>query len=212
MAAIGEPLGVGVVASLAQPGGNVTGFSAFVTELAGKRVELLKETFPSITRVGFLLNMGNPVSPPQWEATLSVAKTLGLSAEVFDVRGDLDIAGAFAAMRQRRVNALSVGIDAVTQANAATIAKLAAEQKLPTAYPAREFVELGGLLSYGVDYPDLYYRAAGLIDKIFKGARPANLPVEQPTKLELVINLKMAKALGLEVPPMLLASADEVIE
>jgi len=115
-------------------------------------------------------------------------------------------------MRQRRVNALSVGIDAVTQANAATIAKLAAEQKLPTAYPAREFVELGGLLSYGVDYPDLYYRAAGLIDKIFKGARPANLPVEQPTKLELVINLKMAKSLGLEVPPMLLARADEVIE
>jgi putative tryptophan/tyrosine transport system substrate-binding protein len=211
MAAIGEPLGVGVVA-IAQPGGNVTGFSAFVTELSGKRVELLKETFPSIARVGFLLNMGNPVSPPQWEATLSVAKTLGLSAEVFDVRGDLDIAGAFAAMRQRRVNALSLGIDAVTQANAATIAKFAAEQKLPTAYPAREFVELGGLLSYGVDYPDLYYRAAGLIDKIFKGARPANLPVEQPTKLELVINLKTAKSLGQEVPPMLLARADEVIE
>ena len=212
MAAIGEPLGVGVVESLAQPGGNVTGFSAFVTELSGKRVELLKETFPSIVRVGFLLNMDNPVSPPQWEATLSVAKTLGLSAELFDVHGDLDIAGAFAAMRQRRVNALSVGIDVVTQAYAATIAKLAAEQKLPTAYPAREFVELGGLLSYGVDYPDLYYRAAGLIDKIFKGARPANLPVEQPTKLELVINLKAAKALGLDVPPALLARADEVVE
>jgi putative tryptophan/tyrosine transport system substrate-binding protein len=127
---------------------------AFVTELSGKRVELLKETFPSIARVRFLLNMGNPVSPPQWEATVSVAKTLGLLAEVFDVRGELDIAGAFAAMRQRRVDALSVGIDAVTQANAATIAKFAAEQKLPTAYPAREFVELGGLLSYGVDYPD----------------------------------------------------------
>jgi putative tryptophan/tyrosine transport system substrate-binding protein len=212
MAAIGEPLGVGVVASLAQPGGNVTGFSAFVTELSGKRVELLKETFPSIARVGLLQNMGNPVSPPQWEATLSAAKTLGLSAEVFDVRGDRDIASAFAAMRQRRVNALSVGIDAVTQANAATIAKLAAEQKLPTAYPAREFAEVGGLLSYGVDYPDLYYRAAGLVDKIFKGARPANLPVEQPTKLELVINLRTAKTLGLEIPPTLLARADEVIE
>ena len=212
MAAIGEPLGVGVVASLAQPGGNVTGFSAFVTELSGKRVELLKETFPSIARVGFLVNMSSPVSPPQWEATQSVAKTLGLSAELFDVRGDLDIAAAFAAMRQRQVNALSVGIDVVTQANAAVIAKLAAEQKLLTAYPAREFVELGGLLSYGVDYPDLYYRAAGLIDKIFKGARPANLPVEQPTKLELIINLKAAKALGLDVPPTLLARADEVVE
>jgi putative ABC transport system substrate-binding protein len=212
MAAIGEPLGVGVVASLAQPGGNITGFSAFVTELSGKRVELLKETFPSITSVGLLQNMGNPVSPPQWEATLSAAKTLGLSAEVFDVRGDRDIASAFAAMRQRRVNALSVGIDAVTQANAATIAKLAAEQKLPTAYPAREFTEVGGLLSYGVDYPDLYRRAAGLVDKIFKGARPANLPVEQPTKLELVINLRTAKTLGLEIPPTLIARADEVIE
>jgi putative tryptophan/tyrosine transport system substrate-binding protein len=212
MAAIGEPLGVGVVASLAEPGGNITGFSAFVTELSGKRVELLKETFPSITRVGLLQNMGNPVSPPQWEATLSAAKTLGLSAEVFDVRGDRDIATAFATMRQRRVSALSVGIDAVTQANAATIAKLAAEQKLPTAYPAREFAEVGGLLSYGVDYPDLYYRAAGLVDKIFKGARPANLPVEQPTKLELVINLRTAKTLGLEIPSTLLARADEVIE
>jgi putative ABC transport system substrate-binding protein len=212
MAAIGEPLGVGVVASLAQPGGNVTGFSAFVTELSGKRVELLKETFPSITRVGLLQNMGNPVSPPQWEATLSAAKTLGLSAEVFDVRGDRDIASAFATMRQRRVSALSVGIDAVTQANAATIAKLAAEQRMPTAYPAREFAEVGGLLSYGVDYPDLYYRAAGLVDKIFKGAQPANLPVEQPTKLELVINLRTAKTLGLEIPPALLSRADEVIE
>jgi len=212
MAAIGEPLGVGVVASLAQPGGNVTGFSAFVTELSGKRVELLKETFPSIACIGLLQNMGNPVSPPQWEATLSAAKTLGLSAEVFDVRGDHDIASAFAAMRQRRVNALSVGIDAVTQANAAMIAKLAAEQKLPTAYPAREFAEIGGLLSYGVDYPNLYYRAAGLVDEIFKGARPANLPVEQPTKLELVINLRTAKTLGLEIPPTLIARADEVIE
>jgi putative tryptophan/tyrosine transport system substrate-binding protein len=212
MAAIGEPLGVGVVASLARPGGNVTGFSAFVTELAGKRVELLKETFPSIARVGFLQDMSNPVSPPQWEATLSVAKTLGLLAEVFDVRADRDIASAFAAIRQRRVDALLVGIDAVTQANAVTIAELAAEQRLPTAYPAREFAEVGGLLSYGVDYPDLYFRAAGLVDKIFKGVRPANLPVEQPTKLELVINLRTAKTLGLEIPPSLLARADEVIE
>lgn len=212
MAAIGEPLGIGVVASLAQPGGNVTGFSAFVTELSGKRVELLKETFPSIASVGFLVNMSSPVSPPQWEATRAVAERLGLSAELFDVRGDLDIAGAFAAMRERRVNALSVGIDVVTQANDAAIARRAAEEKLPSAYPAREFVELGGLLSYGVDYSDLYYRAAGLIDRIFKGAQPANLPVEQPTKLELVVNLRAAKALGLELPPTLLARADQVVD
>jgi putative tryptophan/tyrosine transport system substrate-binding protein len=212
MAAIAEPLGVGLVASLAQPGGNVTGFSAFVTELSGKRVELLKETFPSITRVGFLVNMSSPASPPQWEATLAVAEKLGLAAEVFDAREGLDIAGSFAAMRQRGVNALSVGIDVVTQANDATIARLATEQKLPSAYPAREFVELGGLLSYGVDYSDLYYRAAGLIDKIFKGALPANLPVEQPTKLELVINIKAASALGLDLPPTLLARADAVVD
>lgn len=212
MAAIGEPLGIGVVASLAQPGGNVTGFSAFVTELSGKRVELLKETFPSIASVGFIVNMSSPVSPPQWEATRAVAERLGLSAELFDVRGDLDIAGAFAAMHERRVNALSVGIDVVTQANDVTIARLAAEQKLPSAYPAREFVELGGLLSYGVDYSDLYYRAAGLIDRIFKGAQPANLPVEQPTKLELVVNLKAAQGLGLELPPTLLARADQVVD
>jgi len=212
MAAIGEPLGTGVVASLAKPGGNVTGFSAFVTELSGKRVELLKETFPSISRVGFLVNMNSPVSPPQWQATLSVAKTLGLTAELFDVRGDPDIAVSFEAMREHQVNALSVGIDVVTQAYAVTIAKLAAEQNVPTAYRAREFVELGGLLSYGVDYRDLYYRSAALIDKIFKGAQPATLPVEQPTKFELVINLKTAKALGITVPPTVLARADQVIE
>jgi putative tryptophan/tyrosine transport system substrate-binding protein len=212
MAAIGEPLGVGVVASLAHPGGNVTGLSAFVTELSGKRIELLKETFPSIARVGLLQNMGNPVSPPQWEATQGAAKELGISVELFDVRSDQDIASAFAAIAARKVEALSVGIDALTQAKAKMIVDLAAEHKLLTAYPAREFVDVGGLLSYGASYPDLYFRAAGLIDKIFKGATPGDLPVEQPTKLELVINLKTAKALGLGIPPMLLARADEVIE
>jgi len=212
MAAIGEPLGVGVVASLAHPGGNVTGLSAFVTELSGKRIELLKETFPSIAHVGLLQNMGNPVSPPQWEATQVAAKELSVSAELFDVRSDRDIASAFVTIAARKLDALSVGIDALTQAKAKMIVGLAAEHKLLTAYPAREFVDVGGLLSYGPSYPDLYFRAAGLIDKIFKGAPPGDLPVEQPTKLELVINLKTAKALGLTVPPSLLARADEVIE
>jgi putative ABC transport system substrate-binding protein len=212
MAAIGEPLGVGVVASLARPGGNVTGLSAYVTELAGKRVELMKEARPSIARIGFLLNMGNPVSPPQWDANQASAKALGLSAELFDIRTAQDISGAFARIAKGRVDALSVGIDALTQANAKMIVELAAEHGLLTAYPAREFVEFGGLLAYGPSYPDLYYRAAGLIDKIFKGAKPGDLPVEQPTKLELVINLKTAKTLGLEIPPNLLARADEVID
>jgi putative ABC transport system substrate-binding protein len=212
MAAIAEPLAVGVVASLAHPGGNVTGLSAFATELAGKRVELLKEARPSIARVGFLQNMGNPASPPQWEAVQAAAKALGLSAEPFDVRNTNDIANAFARIANDRFDALSVGIDALTQANAKMIVELAAAHKLLTAYPARQFVDVGGLLSYGPSYPDLYYRAAGLIDKIFKGTKPGDLPVEQPTKLELVINLKTAKTLGLEIPPNLLARADEVIE
>jgi len=212
MAAIGEPLGAGVVASLAHPGGNVTGFSAYVTELAGKRVELLKEARPSIARVGFLQNLSNPVSPPQWEASQAAARTLGLAAELLDVRTPQDIADTFARIAVNRLDALSVGIDALTQANAKLIVSLAAEHKVLTAYPAREFVDVGGLLSYGPSYPDLYYRAAGMIDKIFKGAKPGDLPVEQPTKLELVINLKTANALGLEVPPNLLARANEVIE
>jgi putative ABC transport system substrate-binding protein len=212
MAAIGEPLGVGVVASLARPGGNVTGLSAFVTELSGKRIELLKEAFPFIARVGFLQNIGNPVSPPQWEAIQAAAKALGLSAELFDVRSDRDIAGAFAIIAARRVDALSVGIDALTQANAKMIVDLAAEHKLLTAYPAREFVDVGGLLSYGPSYPDLYFRAAGLIDKIFKGAMPGDLPVQQPVKFELVVNLRTAKALGLTIPESFLLRTDEVIE
>src|SRR3954451_21758734 len=212
MAAIAEPLGIGVGASLARRGGNVTGLSAFATESAGKRVELLKEARPSIARVGFLQNMGNPASPPQWEANQAAAKALGLSAELFDVRSTNDIANAFARIANDRFDALSVGIDALTQANAEMIVELAAAHKLLTAYPAREFVDAGGLLSYGPSYPDLYYRAASLIDKIFKGAKPGDLPVEQPTKLEVVINLKTAKTLGLEIPPNLLTRADEVIE
>jgi putative tryptophan/tyrosine transport system substrate-binding protein len=212
MAAIGEPLGAGVVASLARPGGNVTGLSAYVTELAGKRVELLKEARPSIARIGFMQNMSNPVSPLQWEANQAAAKVLGVSAELFDIRTVQDITGAFARIAKDPLDALSVGIDALTQANAKMIVELAATHKLLTAYPAREFVDVGGLLCYGPSYPDLYYRAAGLIDKIFKGAKPGDLPVEQPTKLELVINLKTAKTLGLEIPPNLLARANETID
>ena len=212
MAAIGEPLGMGVIASLARPGGNVTGLSAFVTELSGKRIELTKEMFPSTSRIGYLLNMSNQVSAPQWEATKAAASKLGLLAELFDIRSEQDIVAAFKLVKDQKVDALSIGIDALTQAKAGLIVELAGRQKLPTIYPAREFVEVGGLASYGPSYPDLYFRAATLIDKIFKGAKPADLPVQQPTKLELIINLKTAKALGLTVPPPLLARADEVIE
>jgi putative ABC transport system substrate-binding protein len=212
MAAIGEPLGVGVVATLAHPGSNITGLSAFVTELAGKRIELIKELLPSISRVAFMQNMGNPVSPPQWDASRAAAATLGIAIELFDVRNAQDIAHAFGMVADHKVNAILVGIDATTQANGAMIIEMAAKEKIATTYPSREFVDAGGLLSYGVSYPDLYRRSASLIDKIFKGANPGDLPVEQPTKLELVINLKTAKALGLTVPPTLLSRADEVIE
>jgi putative ABC transport system substrate-binding protein len=212
MAAIGEPLGAGVVATLAQPGSNITGLSAFVTELAGKRIELMKEMLPSISRVGFMQNMGNPVAIPQWDASQAVAATLGIAIELFDVRNAQDIVRAFGMVADHKVNAVSVGIDAVAQANGKIIVETAASHRIATVYPSREFVDAGGLFSYGVSYPDLYRRSAGLIDKIFKGAKPGDLPVEQPTKLELVINLKTAKALGLTVPPTLVTRADEVIE
>jgi putative ABC transport system substrate-binding protein len=212
MAAIGEPLGVGVVAGLANPGGNVTGFSAFITELSGKRVEVMKEAFPAVTSAGFINNMSNPVAPPQWEATQVAARALGVAVELFDVRTRDDIPRAFAAAADRKLGALLTGVEAVTQAYAALIIAEAARLRIPVVYASREFVDAGGLMTYSVSYPSLYRRAAGLVDKIFKGARAGDLPVEQPTKLDLVINLKTAKALGLELPPMLLARADEVIE
>jgi putative ABC transport system substrate-binding protein len=150
-----------VVASLARPGGNVTGFSAYVTELAGKRVEQLKGAFPTLRRIGLMQNMGNPVSPPQWEATQKAAESLGLSAVLLDVRTPADIRQAFARLADQQIDGLSVGIDALIQANIELLVELAAVGKVVTVYPSREFVEAGGLLSYGVNYPDLYNRAAG---------------------------------------------------
>jgi putative ABC transport system substrate-binding protein len=212
MTAIGEPLGFGVVSSLARPGGNITGLSSFVTELAGKRIELMKNMLPSVESIVFLANMGNPVSELQWQAVKSVAAALGVAVELEDVRSTQGIGTAFEAVARRRMNAVSVGIDGVIQENRDQLIALARQYRIAAAYPSRDFVDAGGLVSYGVSYPDLYLRAAGLIDKIFKGALPGDLPVEQPTKLELIFNLKTARALDLEIPPTLLALADEVIE
>jgi putative tryptophan/tyrosine transport system substrate-binding protein len=212
MAAIGEPLGVGVVASLARPGGNITGLSSFANELSGKRIELMKETFPSVSRVAFMMNMGNPVSDQNWELSRSAAATLGLAIELRDVRSAADIAIAFETLAGRRIDAVSVGLDAIVQENRDMIVELANHHRIAAVYPSREFVEAGGLVSYGVSYPDLYYRAAGFIDKILKGASPGDLPVEQPVKLETILNLKTAKVLGIEIPQTLVALADEVIE
>jgi putative ABC transport system substrate-binding protein len=212
MAAIGEPLGVGVVASLAHPGGNVTGFSAFVTELAGKRVELAQEMIPTIARLGFFGNMSNPVTPPQWEITKTAAASLGIEAELLDVRRSEDVVPAFETSVQRKLDVLLVSVDVVTQANAGSIVEQAARTKLPAMYASREFTDLGGLMTYSVSYPDLYFRAAGQVDKIFKGARAGDLPVEQPVKLELIVSLKTAKAIGLTISEAFLLRADEVIE
>jgi putative ABC transport system substrate-binding protein len=212
MAAIGEPLGVGVVENLARPGGNVTGQSAFTTELAGKRVELVKELRPGNSTVALFHNMANPAVPPQWEETKKAAQALGVDAILLDVRTKEGILPAFEQARARRVDTLLVGIDGLIQLNRQLIVDLAAKHRLAAIYPSKEFIEVGGLMAYGVSYPDLYFRAATFIDKIFRGAKAGDLPVEQPTRLELVINLTAAKAIGLNVPPTLISRADEVIE
>jgi putative tryptophan/tyrosine transport system substrate-binding protein len=212
MAAIGEPLGAGVVESLARPGGNLTGLSAFVTELAGKRVELVKELRPGGSRVALLHNMGNPGVPQQWEETKKAAQSFGIEAILLDVRIKDDVVLAFEKASARQVDTLLVGIDGLIQVNRQLIVDLAAKQRLAAIYPSREFTDVGGLMAYGVSYPDLYFRSASLIDKIFRGAKAGELPVEQPTKLELIVNLKVATALGFDLPPSMLARADEVIE
>ncbi|HWU38393.1 MAG TPA: ABC transporter substrate-binding protein, partial [Candidatus Acidoferrum sp.] len=158
-----------------------------------------------------LHNMGNPAVPPEWEETKTAARSLGLQAELLDVRSRDDLGRAFELAVRQHVEALLIGADGLTQMHQQMIVDLAARQRLPAACPARDFVEAGGLMAYAVSYPDLYFRFARFIDKIFKGAKPAALPVEQPTKFELVINLKTAKALGLTIPQSVLVRADEVI-
>jgi putative ABC transport system substrate-binding protein len=201
-----------VVASLAQPSGNITGVTTFSTELTGKRIELLKELVPNLSRVALLHNMGNPAAPPEWEEVKTAARSLGLQSELLDVRSPGDLDRALERAARQRVDALVIGADGLTQMHQQTIVDLLARNRLPAAYPAREFVEAGGLIAYAVNYPDLYFRFASFVDKIFKGAKPGELPVEQPTKFELVINLKTAKALGLSIPQSILLRADEVIQ
>jgi putative ABC transport system substrate-binding protein len=210
MASVGEPLLI--VDSLAHPGGNVTGLSAFVNEITSKRVGLMKELVPAMSRIALFANMSNAVSPPQWEETKTAARSLGSEAELLDVRSQDDVDRAFETAVGRHVDALLVAFDGLFQANTRMIVELAARNRLPAIYVGREFIEAGGLMTYGVSFPHLYFRAATYVDKVFRGAKPADLPVEQPTKFELIINLKTAKALSLDVPPMLLARADEVIE
>ena len=211
MAASGGPLTSGVVAGLAHPGGNVTGLSAITDELTAKRLQLLKELTSGLKSVAYLHDMANPVAAPQWQELKMAAQSLGIQTAILDVRKPEDIATAIEAA-SRRGDAIVVGNDAVTHASRQQIVDLTKKHGTLAIYATREFVDVGGLISYAVSYPDLYRRAAGYVDRIFRGAKPADLPVEQPTKFELVINLETAKALGLTVPPALLARADELIE
>ena len=212
MAASGDPLGAGLVAGLARPGGNVTGLSALTTEVSGKRLQLLKEAIPGSQRIAALLDMSNPTLATQWRAIDQTARSMGLLPQLVDVRKAEDLGAAFDAAVKQRADAAIVGLGAVMQNNVGLIVSLAAERRLPAVYPSRDFVNAGGLIAYGVSYPDSYRRAATYVDRILKGAKPGDLPVEQATKLELVINVKTAKALGLTIPPSLLLRADELIE
>ena len=211
VAAVADALGSGIVSSLARPGGNVTGLTFFAPELNAKRLELLTETLPNLTDVGILLNLVNPMNEPILPQMSRAAQSLKLELHQFDVRAPTEFEGAFAAMAAKRVGALVVIDDAVLLSNAPAVAALALKQRLPSCgWP--DFAIDGGLMAYGVDSLDLFRRAATFVDKILKGAKPSDLPVERATKFETIVNLKTAKALGLTIPYSLLARADEVIE
>ena len=212
MTASGDPLGSGLVASLARPGGNVTGMSLMAPDLGGKRLELLKEILPRLARVAVLWNAANPYPAIVFKETQAAGRTLGIEVQSLEVRGPDDFDSAFEAARKQRPDALITVEDPLTFTYQKRIADFAVADQLPSLHGLRGDVVAGGLMSYGANIADLFRRAAGYVDKILKGAKPADLPVEQPTRFELVINLKTARALGLAIPPTLLARADEVIE
>jgi ABC-type uncharacterized transport system substrate-binding protein len=212
MTSAGDPLGSGLVASLARPGGNVTGMSLMVPDLGGKRLELLKEVLPRLARVAVIWNAANPYSTIVFKETQVAGRTLGIEVQSLEVRGPDDFDGAFEAARRQHPDALATVEDPLTYDHRKLIADFAAGQRLPSLHGPKEFAAAGGLISYGTSLADVVRRAAGYVDKILKGAKPGDLPVQQPTKFELVINLKTAKALALNIPDKLLALADELIE
>ena len=210
-AVMGDPVGAGLVASLPRPGGNVTGLSNQSADTAAKRLEILRDVVPGLRRVAVLVNVSNPVSGVEMGELQAAAKALGIDVVTLEIRRAEDIAPAFETLKGR-AQALYVAGDPLMITNRVRINTLALGARLPTTYNQREFVEAGGLMSYGPNFPDLFRRAGDYVDKILRGTKPADIPVEQPTKFDLVINLTTAKALGLEVLPTLLARADEVIE
>jgi len=213
MVLVADPVGAGIVASLARPGGNITGITNIVAELAGKRLELLKELVPSASRIAVLVNPDSQNAPLQMQSAEAAAPKLGVELRpVLEVRTAADLDRAFEAAVRARAGAAIRMIDPLGFILRQETAALAAKHRLPVIYPTREDVETGGLIAYGTNVPEQYRQAATFVHKILRGAKPADLPVEQPTKFELVINLKTAKALGLTIPPSLLGRADEVIQ
>jgi ABC-type uncharacterized transport system substrate-binding protein len=210
-ATAGDPVGNNLVASLARPGGNVTGLSILAADLAGKRLELLREAVPGLRRLAIMGNIGNPFTVLEMGEVQAAAGTLGLEVTTLEIRRAQDIAPGFEALKGRD-EALYVCADALANTNRIRINILAVGARLPTMHGSGDYVEAGGLMSYGVNFPDQFRRAADYVDKILRGAKPSNIPIEQPTKFDLIVSLITAKALGLTVPLPLLARADEVIE
>ena len=207
-----DPVGTGLIASLAHPGGNITGGALLSAELGAKRLELLKEVVPGLSRTAVLWNGANPANALAWRETEGAARALGVTLQSYDVQGPKDFNIAFATMARQRPDAVSVLTDALITQYQKKIVDFAINERLPSVFPSKDPIKLGGLLSYGPRYSEMMRRAASQVDKILRGTQPADLPMEQPTTFELVINLKTARAVGVVVPPLMLSRADEVIE
>jgi putative ABC transport system substrate-binding protein len=212
MSVVIDPVGAGLVSNLAHPGGNITGTSMMAPDLVGKQLEILKEAMPRISQVALLWNPDNPGSAAQLREAKAVAQALGVRLHTLEARDPQGIARAFAAMTKEQVGALVILVDAIFTNQVRQIAELATKGHLPSIYGQREYASAGGLVVYSSDPLDLERRAATFVDKILKGVKPGDLPVEQPSKFDLILNLKTAKALGLTFPPALLVRADQVIE
>src|SRR5262245_37207235 len=213
MIGVSDPVGSGLVSSLARPGANITGTSSMTAEVVGKQLELIKETLPKISRVAALWNPANPIFQAiQLKETEDAARALRVQLRLLEARGPDEIDRAFAAVARERAKAVLVLGDPVFTANRKRIADLSMKQRLPAVSGTREYTEAGGLMAYGPSFPDMHRRAAYYVDRILKGTKPADLPVEQPMKFELIINLKTAKQIGLTIPPNVLARADRVIK
>ena len=212
MGTIGDPLGIGIVTNLAHPGANVTGFSSRAAELEAKRLQLLKEVVPGLSRVAILVNPTNHYMPLALQSAQRGAQTLDVTLAIYQVHDTASLDAAFVTLMRDRPDAFMVPADTFLVSQRSRITQFAIENKLPSVYTFREYIEVGGLIAYTPDYHDLFRRAASYVDKILKGAKPGELPIEQPTKFHLLINLKTARTVGVTLPPWLLVRADEVIE